>query len=385
MKNRVRVLLIIYAIAPYRIPLFNYIHQMGDFNFKVIALSEKEKNRDWQICKNNIKFNQEVLPGLHFFIYGEKREIPIHLNRKVFIRLRQYNPDVVITDGYDSLAYWQAFLYCKIFKKKYILWNETSLLSTDSVVGVRRLLKNIIINGANSYIAMGKKAKEYLEFFGANPKNIFTGLNTVDVEYFREETLKLKKDKNLLAKRKKYPKILFLYVGQLIKRKGANQILKALNILRDHEIGLLIVGSGPEEKNLKKFCKENTIKNVFFEGYCQQSELPKYYALADVFILSSFLEVWGLVVNEALASGLYVLCSKYAGVAYDLIKEGWNGEIFDSDNINEIVELIKQTKGQIDSIRNRREVISQHACREFGIKDSAQAFLEAIKNISFSL
>jgi len=381
MRRKVKVLLIIYAIAPYRIPLFNYIHQMGDFDFKVIALSEKEKNRNWQIRKNNIKFNQEILPGLHFFIYGEKREIPIHLNRKVFARICQYNPDVIITDGYDSLAYWQAFFYCKIFKKKYILWNETSLLSTDSVVGIRGLLKNIIINRANSYVAMGKKAKEYLEFFGASPKNIFTGLNTVDVEYFREENTKLKKDKNIIEKRKKYPKILFLYVGQLIKRKGVNQILRALKILRDEEIGLLIVGSGHEEKSLKKYCKENNLKNVFFEGYCQQSELVNYYALADVFILSSLLEVWGLVVNESLASGLYVICSKYAGVAYDLIKENWNGNLFDPNNIDEFVKLIKHIKEQIESIRNRRENISQHACREFGIKDSAQTFLEAIKNV----
>ena len=76
-----------------------------------------------------------------------------------------------------------------------------------------------------------------------------------------------------------------------------------------------------------------------------------------------------------------MLSSQYAGVSYDLIKEGWNGKIFSPNNIDEIVNLIKQTKGQIKSIRNRREIISQHACREFGIKDSAQAFLEAIKNV----
>ncbi|MBE3128358.1 MAG: glycosyltransferase family 4 protein [Actinobacteria bacterium] len=382
MKNKVKkVLLITHAIAPYRIPLFNYIHQMGDFDFKVITLAEKEKNRSWRISQNEIKFNQQVLTGLHFYIYGEKREIPIHLNRKVMVTIWQYNPDVIITAGYDSLAYWQAFLYCKIFKKKYILWNESSLLSIGSVRGIRGLLKRFIIKGSSNYVAFGTKAKEYLEFLGANPKNVFTSVNTVDLEYFRGKILKFKKDRNLLAERREYPKILFLYVGQLIKRKGVIQILSAFDILKDDEIGLLIIGDGPEEKNLMKFCKENTIKNVFFEGYCQQSELPKYYALADVFILSSFLEVWGLVVNEALASGLYVLCSKYAGVAYDLIKEGWNGEIFDSNNIDEFVKSIKQTKKKIDSIRNRREIISQHACREFGIEDSAQAFLEAIKNV----
>lgn len=73
----------------------------------------------------------------------------------------------------------------------------------------------------------------------------------------------------------------------------------------------------------------------------QQEELIKYYALSDIFILPSFEEVWGLVINEALASGLYVLSSKYAGASYDLIKEGWNGEIFNPKNIEEIIGLIK--------------------------------------------
>jgi len=382
MKNKVKkVLLITHAIAPYRIPLFNYIHQMGDFDFKVITLAEKEKNRIWRINQNEIKYNHQVLPGLHFYIYGEKREIPIHINRKVIAIICQYNPDVIITAGYDSLAYWQAFLYCKTFKKKYILWNESSLLSIGSVKGIRGLLKRFIIKGSNNYVAFGTKAKEYLEFLGANPKNVFTSVNTVDLEYFRGEVLKLKKDVNLLSKRKKYPKILLLFVGRLIKIKGCSQILRALNILKDNEIGLLIVGSGSEEKYLEKFCKENIVKNVFFEGYCQQSELPKYYALADIFIFPSSQEVWGLVVNEALASGLYVLCSKYSGSAYDLIKEGWNGKVFDPNNIDEVVRLIKQTKENINNIRKQREIISQHACREFGIKDSAQAFLEAIKNV----
>jgi len=382
MKDKIKkVLLITHSIAPYRIPLFNYINQMGDFDFKVVTLAEREKNRNWRINHNEIKFNQKVLPGLHFFIYGEKREIPIHLNGKVIVTIWQYNPDVIITAGYDSLAYWQAFLYCKIFKKKYILWNESSLLSVGSIKGIRGLLKRFIIKGSNNYVAFGTKAKEYLEFLGANPKNVFTSVNTVDLEYFRGEFLKLKKDRNLFAKRKKYPKILFLFVGQLIKRKGVIQILSALDILKDNEIGLLIIGDGPEENKLKNYCRENNLDNVFFEEFKQQEELAKYYSLTDIFILPSFEEVWGLVVNEALASGLYVLCSKYSGSAYDLIKEGWNGKIFNPNNIDEIVNLIKQTKEQIDNIRKMRETISQYTCRDFGIKESAQAFLEAIKNV----
>ena len=175
---------------------------------------------------------------------------------------------------------------------------------------------------------------------------------------------------------------MLLHVGQLIKRKGVLQVLKALEYLQDNkEIGLLIVGSGPQESSLRDFCKEKKLNNVFFEGFHQQDELPKYYALVDLFVLSSFEEVWGLVVNEALASGLYVLSSKHAGASYDLIKEGWNGEIFDPDNIEEIVGLIKWIKENIKDIRKRRDDISKYACREFSIERTAREFIKIIKNV----
>ena len=380
--KKIKVMLITNIISPYRIPLFNSIAGKGVVNFKVVALAEKEENRKWEILKDKIKFDYRVLPGWHSFIRRKKREVAIHINKSVTRILRKYNPDIIITSGYDSLAYWEAFLYCKIFKKKFILWNGTTLLSTANIKGLRSILKRMIIKGSDRYIAYGTKAKEYLEYFGAKAENIYISTNTVDMEYFQSKVVEYRHEDSFMKERKKYPKYLLLYVGQLIRRKGIIQVLRALNILRDPDIGFIIVGSGPEEKNLKAFCKENKLQNIFFEGFKQQNELSKYYALADVFILPSFEEVWGLVVNEALASGLYVLSSKYAGATYDLIKEGWSGDVFDPHNIEEIVKLIIQAKGKIKDIRKRREAISQHTCRDFSIGRSVEAFFRMIKEIT---
>ena len=103
--------------------------------------------------------------------------------------------------------------------------------------------------------------------------------------------------------------------------------------------------------------------------------------LADVLILPSFKEVWGLVVNEALASGIYVLCSNYAGAAYDLIKEGWDGIRFNPHSIEELITLIRKAKEQIEDIRARRQAISEHACQEFSIECSAKAFSDAVEAV----
>ena len=379
--KKFKIILITNIIPPYRIPLFNAISERGNFYFKVAALAEREKNRKWEIDKEKIKFDYQILPGLHWFVRNKRREISFHLNRELFKVLLGYKPDVVITSGYDSFAYWQAFLYCKLYRKKYILWNGTTLLSAGSTRGIKGLLKRVIVRGADRYIAYGIKAKEYLEYFGAESGKIHISTNTVDMEYFRSRVEEYRNRDSFEKERKQYPKYLLLNVGQLIKRKGVLQVLKALECLKDIKVGLLIVGSGHEESSLKGFCKEKKLNNVFFKEFQQQDELAKYYALADIFILPSFEEVWGLVVNEALASGLYVLSSKYAGASYDLIKEGWNGEIFEPYDVKEIVDLIKRVKENIEDIRKRRDDISQYACNEFSIERSAQEFTKAINSV----
>lgn len=374
-----KVTIVTNIISPYRIPLFNWLSKEEGLHLEVIALSETEANREWRAKKEKIEFDYHVLRGFHGFIWS--RELPIHVNWGLWKALRRYKPDVVITSGYDALAYWEAFFYCKIFRKQYILWNGTTMLSTGKTTGPIGWMKRRIVNGADRYVTYGTKAAEYLTQLGAPRGRIHVGINTVDMEFYRDRSMGIRAGESFSQERLEYPRFLMLYVGQLISRKGIDQLLRALGRLDDPDVGLLVVGSGPQEKELREFCQSHALKNVYFEGFHQPDDLPRYYALADVFVLPSLKEVWGLVVNEALASGLYVLCSNQAGAAYDLIKEGWNGALFDPRNVEELAMLIQQTKVRIEEIRARREAISEHACREFSIDRSAKAFLDAIEEV----
>jgi len=378
-----RVLILTNIVPPYRISLFSKLNSelnSRECHLKVVALAEREANRQWRIAMETSGFESEILPGWHGFIWHW--ELPVHLNWGVIRALRKYQADIIITSGYDSLAYWQAFFYAKLFRKPFILCNESTLLSTTYTRGVIGFLKRFIIRQADAYVAFGKKSREYLEAFGAKKDKIFTGIDTVDMEFFRHQMREFRRMSTFNSERGHFPKLLLLYVGQLIERKGIDQLLRALGRLDDPDVGLLVVGSGPQEKELREFCQSHALKNVYFEGFHQPNDLPRYYALADVFVLPSFKEVWGLVVNEALASGLYVLCSNRAGAAYDLIKEGWNGALFDPCNVEELAMLIQQTKTRIDELRARREAISKHACREFSIERSAKAFMDAIRAVT---
>lgn len=374
-KHTFKVLILTNVISPYRVSLFNALvsaPKEADWSYRVVFLAERDEIRGWNVPKENIKFNYQVLHGWHKFIWS--REIPIHLNRGFIRMLREYNPDVIVTTGYNQPVYWQAFLYCKLFGKKFILHNGTTLLSARTVKGLRGILKRIIIRGADSCIAYGSKAREYMEYMGAESERIQASINTVDMEYFRNSVFDYRLPEGFAVERSKYPGFLLLYVGQLIERKGVIQVLRALDFLKDPDVGLIVVGDGPQEEGLKEFCRRKNLRNVFFEGFKQQEDLLRYYALADVLIMPSFEDIWGVVVNEALASGLFVLSSKYVGAAFDVIEGGVNGRVFNPENIREIAEIIKETKGDSGIIRSRRYEISEKSCIKLDISKSAEVF-----------
>lgn len=374
-----KVVILTNVLAPYRIPLFNLIAEADGIDATVLALANSEANRQWKVACGQNRFGFAVLRGWHGFVW--RWEQPIHLNWGLGRAMRGLAPDVIIISGYDSPAYWQAFFHAKMHRKPFVLCSESTLLSTRYTRGPIGFLKSFIIHHADAYIAFGRKSAEYLESFGAPIKRTCVGIDTVDMNWFRDAVTKHREGAGFSSARAKYPKTLLLFVGQLIARKGLGEVLKALARLRDSDTGLLVVGSGALESELKRFCRETRLENVYFEGYRQQDSLAEYYALADVLVLPSFKEVWGLVVNEALAGGLYVLCSDRAGAGYDLIRENWNGELFDPSDVGDLAGRIAGLGGQIDEIRSRREAISRHACAEYSIEKSAQAFIEAIRKV----
>lgn len=316
--------------TPYRLPLWDELKQIS--NLKVICIAQIEKNRQWDIeSRPYIEF----LKSFHFFIAS--RDMPLHLSLpfNLFYKLMKENPDAVIITGYDAIQYWEALLYTKLFSKKKIMWSGSTLLSARSKNSFINKVKKFFINSFDTYYTYGTKASEYIESFGVNKKNIVTGTNTVETEFYKNNTPNSSKTNGIIS---------FLYVGQLLERKGLKTTIEAFSKLKKDNWVLNIVGTGLEEEKLKKLTKNlNLEKQINFLGYKQKDEIIKYYSEADIFLMPSYLEVWGLVLNEALASGLFCLASKYAGSTFDLIEDEKNGFIIDPLNIDDMIYNINKT------------------------------------------
>src|SRR5207248_4915070 len=120
-----------------------------------------------------------------------------------------------------------------------------------------------------------------------------------------------------------------LYVGQLIARKGALDLLAAHVLVQQRIPGaqVVFVGYGQLEAELRALVAERQVGGVHFPGHVSIPDLPRYYVAADVFVLPSHEEVWGLVLNEAAASALPLIATDHTGAAPDLIEPGRNGQI----------------------------------------------------------
>lgn len=374
-----KVAIVTNILSPYRIPLFNQIHKMENIDLTVYLLSHNEKNRLWSI-DSNTAFKCKILPD-YGFDWSNSVGLICHFNPHIYSEIKKENFDLVICGGYDSLTALILLTMSKIEKIPFILWSGSTQYENR---GIFRIIGKPIISlfskHSDSFIAYGSRAKQFLISNGVAEKKIFKAYNTVDINYYKNECLRHKDKKSILLKENniKQNKCI-LYVGQLTARKGLKTLLDAFKKINidDSGIALLIVGEGGQKQKYIDYCSSNDIDNVYFLGYKAIDELPKYYSIADVFILPSLSEVWGLVINEAMACSLPIITTNYVGASEDLVLNGQNGYIVNSNDSEDLYTKIKSIITN-DNLKNQMEMQSLEIINKYTLLNSANGFVDAI-------
>jgi glycosyltransferase involved in cell wall biosynthesis len=327
-----KVMFITNIPTPYRVPWWNRLSELVDL--QVVFMDKSEKNRKWEDVLEAGTFKYKIIQGLHLDF--PKRDWTLHINPSVLYTLSKSKPQKLILGGYDSITSLLALFFSKLFGIESILWYESTQDSGNLNHSFLKKLKKFLINRFNKFAVPGAQAKANLIALGVKAEKIYIAPNVVNNAYFAWKVKEYKAVKEQVKDSLGLPDKVILYVGQLIERKGLHVLLEAYKNMHNRDVGLLIVGDGPLKSQYEQYCLENELNQVKFVGFQDMSALPLYFAISDLFVLPSFREVWGLVVNEAMASGLPVLCSKYAGCAYDLIQEGMNGYTFDPHDMSEL-------------------------------------------------
>ena len=244
--------------------------------------------------------------------------------------LNRLNPSTVLVPGYYNAPGLAAALWGKLKRRRTVLMTE-STEADHARHRVKEAFKGLLIRCLFDWaIAGGKPHRRYLEKLGFRPDRIGQFYDVVDNDLFRQGTDALRVRHR--AADFGLPERYFLYVGRLAEEKNVGTLLSAY--LEYRRTGgswpLVVVGDGPLRAALEEAsARSGFADTIHFAGLKGSRDLPAYYAFAGCFVLPSSREPWGLVVNEAMASGLPVIVSSACGCAEDLVAPSLNGFVFD--------------------------------------------------------
>ena len=252
--------------------------------------------------------------------------------------LLDFKPDVIFTNSF-SLWTLLAILFKPIGGWRVIIAYEGSSPTVDYFNSpVRLLFRRKMVKAADAFITNSQRGKAYLiNHLQAKPDKIFA--QPYEVAEAKTLLARTKTTDNLTIK---YPHPIFLFVGQVIPRKGLEDLLKACALLQQQQLDytLLIIGDGDQRPELEQWASDQGLNEaVHWLGWVNYNQLGSYFRDADVFVLPTLEDTWGMVVLEAMLFGKAILCSTGAGSS-ELIQTGENGYTFDPNQTEELANLM---------------------------------------------
>jgi len=270
------------------------------------------------------------------------------INPGIFSVIRKERFSLFVVHGWNFITCWIAFLACIVTGTRLGLRAENVFIHEKFKTGIsqwfKRGLLRWLFGRVDVFFATGKGNADFYLQLGVPKQKIVELPYAVDngtlipaVSRQRENRINLRR-----ALGYKDDDVILLFMGKLIDKKRPIDLLKAYEKVAAANKGLLFVGDGPLRQELEEHSRKNAITGVSFVGFKNQTELPAYYAAADIFVLPSGVgETWGLVVNEAMCAGLPIVVSDLVGCAPDLVEQGVNGYVYKFGDVPQLAERLR--------------------------------------------
>ncbi|NBC16191.1 MAG: glycosyltransferase [Bacteroidetes bacterium] len=301
---------------------------------------------------------EQVFPESQFEAIDPRR-----MHRGVVAALDRLQPDAVAINSYSLPDARAALWWARQHRRVAILMSDSKADDAPRSAW-REALKQQIVQAFDAALVAGTPQRAYYASLGLPEACIFTGYDVVDNAFFAEGAARARQHpeavRHLPGLADDTP--FFLASNRFIPRKNLGTLLRAYAAYRQRATQpwrLVLLGDGPERARLEALAAD--VAGVTFAGFRQVEELPAYYGLAAVFVHPARRDQWGLVVNEAMASGLPVLVSTGAGCAHDLVQDGENGFRFDPEDPEALAELMRRmasAEADLDAMGQRsRQII----------------------------
>ncbi len=271
------------------------------------------------------------------------------MNFGILNEFKKERYDHLIVCGWNYFTYVFAILAAKILRKKVLLRGENPLSHELLAQPWKRFIKKILLGYGlfkliDVFLYIGEENKKFYEYYGVPKGRLVFSPYCVENERLIKSYRDLIGRKEALKEELGIPreKVVVLFSGKLIDKKRPLDLLMAYETLTCGNKALLYVGDGALASTLLGYVKMKGLKDVYFLGFRNQSEMPKYYSISDILALPSTVgESWGLVVNEAMCFRLPVVVSDLVGCSADLVKKGENGFIFKTGDVPELASRLK--------------------------------------------
>ena len=316
------------------------------------------------------------------------------LQRAFWSALEQAGPDVVAVNGWNNFGSLVAADCCLRRGIPMVVMSE-SARQDEPRTWWKEMIKRRIVALYSAALVGGQRHIEYLVQLGMPRDRIFTGYDVVDNDYFARRTLEIRNSKFEIRKQYGLPENYFLASARFIEKKNLPTLIRAYAAYRQKSEAsgnppwdVVLLGDGPLREALKsQLSTLNLHRHVRLPGFKQYDELPVYYALAKAFVHASTTEQWGLVVNEAIASGLPVIVSNRCGCVPELVQG--NGFTFEPTDEHELVSRLLQMASLSDDERRRLGDASYRIAAKFaperfgeGLEEAAQLALNQPRKAS---
>jgi len=320
--------------TPYRKPMWNAYAEIKNISLEVYYFRKMPPHRKWNY-ENESKGKEPFLPEITFLNF-------FFVLVKIWKLVKER--DIWIIGGYSELPLQIFILACFYQKKPYILLFDG--VNPERISRKENFLKfwwkKFLTQKCFGWLGNGIVGKEYAKKLGLKEEQIFNQFLTVDIEYFRNFKESAEKircdfrvDRGIDEKA-----FLIIYSGRLIKHKGIQDLIQACKIVKQRnpqkKIELVIAGHGVYEPFLREKAAETS--EVHFIGNVEYKDIHKVYYSADLLVLPSYNDPWGLVINEALACGTPVIASSACGAVKDLLEPNL---VFKPGDINTMVILME--------------------------------------------
>lgn len=333
-----RVLYLTNIPSPYRVEFFNELGKKCDLTvlFERDRASDRDKN--WN--------SNQAMEFKTVFLSGKNTRADAAFCPGVIKYLSKKKYDIFVVGGYSTPTGMLAIEILRLKRIPFFLNCDGGMIKHDGFI--RYKIKKHFISSASVWLSTGKKTDEYLLYYGArknrivhypftsiSQKDIWSGENREKDRKNAREELGIMEDKVILA------------VGQFIYRKGFDLLIEMMGRMKrgqknfedesqnEVSVGLYLVGGKPTKEYIELMNKYS-IKNVHFVDFMSKDDVRKYYISADIFVSPTREDIWGLVINEAMAAGLPVITTDQCVAGIELINDGKNGLIVESDNIDEL-------------------------------------------------